>query len=932
MASPPHHQPVPVHWLGATPDLNTGTTFGLPWPRGSCAPTTAFTCHDEHGTPVPLQSWQTGLWPDGSMKWSAHALPATTTPASTYRIHSNRNTGSTDVGGKMQHAGARFMSSSEDVGFDAIRVKTSDSFVTVDTGKITVKFVRRGTQIIRQIVASNGTAVGSDGQLVLLTQAVTETADADHDTTPAALKSFEGRVDELYVEQDGPVRAVVVARGAHYDAKATDAETAACLPFVLRFYLYAGSEAIRIVHTLVYDLDEHTTLVRGIGIRFGVPLQGSELYNRHIRFAGAGAGVLAESVQGVTGLWRDPGVEARRAQRHGEPTPSDTHRWDSSFSSLHKWVPAWSDYSLTQLSPDGFTVKKRTKAGSSWVNVSGGTRAGGLAYLGTAETGGLAVGLRNFWERYPTSLDIRGGAENVGEITVWLYSPSADAMDLRPYHDGLGQKTYDDQLDALKITYEDWEEGLGSPYGIARTNELVIFGLAQTPSALDTSRLVELVRSPPQLLSTPEYIYSTAAFGQSWVPFKKLPPPPSSSSDAPHDSAVIQNRLELLFNFYKGQIEQRRWYGFWDHGDVMHTYDADRHTWRYDVGGYAWDNSELSPDLWLWFYFLCTGRQDVFRVAEALTRHTSEVDTYHLGPYKGLGTRHGVQHWSDSCKQARVCNAFYRRIFYFLSGGDERTGELLTEALDGESAFLRIDPYRKVRTDRGLYQPDPEAVNISLGTDWSALAASWIIEWERGGVGAAAAREKLWRSMIGIGGLHNGFVTGLALYNMRTGDVSPPAHDSDNKGVVKVSHLSAMFGLVEVCAELVELMADTEDALVYRRFREAWLDYCQAFNASAEEQTQKYGSSFPNLQLRQGHSRLTAYAAHSLASPALARRAWHEFATGDGYNITTKWVVNTVEPHDNVAPVDEAPWVSTNITALYGLAAIQNLALLKAFT
>jgi hypothetical protein len=33
---------------------------------------------------------------------------------------------------------------------------------------------------------------------------------------------------------------------------------------------------------------------------------------------------------------------------------------------------------------------------------------------------------------------------------------------------------------------------------------------------------------------------------------------------------------------------------FLDYGDFMHTYDPDRHTWRYDVGGYAWDNSELS--------------------------------------------------------------------------------------------------------------------------------------------------------------------------------------------------------------------------------------------------------------------------------------------------------------------------------------------------
>lgn len=27
----------------------------------------------------------------------------------------------------------------------------------------------------------------------------------------------------------------------------------------------------------------------------------------------------------------------------------------------------------------------------------------------------------------------------------------------------------------------------------------------------------------------------------------------------------------------------------------MYSYDRDRHTWRYDVGGFTWDNSNLDP-------------------------------------------------------------------------------------------------------------------------------------------------------------------------------------------------------------------------------------------------------------------------------------------------------------------------------------------------
>ena len=60
----------------------------------------------------------------------------------------------------------------------------------------------------------------------------------------------------------------------------------------------------------------------------------------------------------------------------------------------------------------------------------------------------------------------------------------------------------------------------------------------------------------------------------------------------------------------------------------MHNYDFGRHEWRYDVGGWAWANTELMPDMLLWFTFLRTGRADIFRMAEAMTRHTGEVDVY----------------------------------------------------------------------------------------------------------------------------------------------------------------------------------------------------------------------------------------------------------------------------------------------------------------
>jgi len=125
----------------------------------------------------------------------------------------------------------------------------------------------------------------------------------------------------------------------------------------------------------------------------------------------------------------------------------------------------------------------------------------------------------------------------------------------------------------------------------------------------------------------------------------------------------------------------------------MHSYDETRHVWRYDLGGMAWDNSELGTDMWLWYSFLRTGRADIFRMAEAMTRHTGEVDSYHLGRFAGLGSRHNVRHWGCGAKEARISQAAYRRYYYYLTT-DERTGDVMREMVNADYKATEYDPMR----------------------------------------------------------------------------------------------------------------------------------------------------------------------------------------------------------------------------------------------
>ncbi|KFI05801.1 hypothetical protein [Massilia sp. BSC265] len=850
-----------LSWLEGAPSLLTGTTFGVPWPRGALRKDQAFSLSGPNGE-LACQSWPIAYWPDGSLKWTAHALPAQGA-----------------MPGRLQLKPGKARAPAQ-----ALAIKESPDAIVVNTGVIECVVPRQGGEIIRSM-RRGSQDIARAGKLVALSD---DQPDGSQGTTRQT--AYESQLAKVTVEQRGPVRSVVKLEGMH---RALGANRA-WLPFTVRLYFYAGAESVRIMHTFVFDGDEQKDFVRGIGLRFEVPML-DEPHNRHVRFGGESGGLWAEGVRNLTGLRRDPGEAVRKAQLAGLATPEIAERVRKN---LH-YVPAWGDYSLSQLSADSFRIRKRTKAGHGWIDAAWGRRAPGLGYIGGAR-GGVAFGLRDFWQRHPTQLDIRNAHTDAAQVTLWMWSPDAPAMDLRFYHDGMGMDSHAEELQALDITYEDYEKGFGTPVGVARSSELTLWALDATPARERLVQMAALVQTPPQLVAAPAHILATRVFGNMWsLPDRSTPA-----------KAAIEDRLSAHFDFYRDEAEQRRWYGFWDHGDFRHTYDTDRHEWRYDVGGYAWANSELSPDLWLWYSFLRTGRADIFRIGEAMVRHTSDVDTYHLGRFAGLGTRHNVQHWGCSAKQVRISTAVYRRMYYFLTA-DERTGDVMRETLDADQRLEAVDPVRKLpnQPPKGRFP-----VRASFGTDWASLAANWLTEWER--TGSARYRDYILTGMRDIAAMPRGFFSAERMgYELETKRL----HNMTG-GDVKASHLNAVFGAVEIFDELINLTGD-------KAFEKAWLEYCELYNAPAEEQRRRLGKTHGGTDaIYQGNSRMTAYAAWKRKDPELARRAWKEF--GGGNRPYPPFAPKRIAGPAVLNPVNEVPWVTTNETAQWGLAAIQNLALI----
>ena len=66
---------IPLHWLDKPVKQSNGATWGVPWPKGTVKKKTEFFLSNDKKE-VALQTWPLAYWPDGSLKWTAHALGA----------------------------------------------------------------------------------------------------------------------------------------------------------------------------------------------------------------------------------------------------------------------------------------------------------------------------------------------------------------------------------------------------------------------------------------------------------------------------------------------------------------------------------------------------------------------------------------------------------------------------------------------------------------------------------------------------------------------------------------------------------------------------------------------------------------------------------------------------------------------------------------
>jgi len=587
--------------------------------------------------------------------------------------------------------------------------------------------------------------------------------------------------------------------------------------FIIRAYTAKGSDKIKFVHTLLVDSTLNADGLNELSLHFKVPMHG-QMYERYVNFDGHNMGV-------------QPLLARRKI---------DLVRMDSITKSMLYHTAKWDGFRLSQLSSNCFSIRKRATGLSPWIGTYEGHRSNGIVTVGDS-TSSMSFQLLDFWQSYPSTLQVDNARSDTATVSISLWSPEAEPFAFTHY---------DTVPHTLEAAYEDvqLEAGLSTAYGIGRTSTIFIStnsnaSFGDGPSAKDVkNRAKELaIFSETHFAPVPAYLHRKRAFGIWSLP----------SVESDRDS-LIESTLSGIMDFYKKEIDRHHWYGFWNYGDVMHAYDSSRDEWRYDVGGYAWDNTELGSPAMLWYQFLRTGDADVWKMAEAMTRHCSEVDTYHFGPNAGLGSRHNVCHWGCGAKESRISEAWWNRFYYYLTA-DERVGDIMREVVDSDTLLYTLDPMRLAQP-RSEY-PCSAPARLRIGPDWLGYVSNWLTEWER--TGNIKYKDKITAGMQSIANLPHGIFTGpLALgYDPATGVISCEGDTS----LYSTNHLMTIMGGFE-------LINETEPMIDCPKFYDCWLDHASTYQDMA-------------IKIRKNKflvPRLTAYGAWHTGNKSLEDKAWKD--------------------------------------------------------
>lgn len=408
-------------------------------------------------------------------------------------------------------------------------------------------------------------------------------------------------------------------------------------PFIIRLHLYAGKSYIRVFHTLTYT---------------GIPDKHVKREGEHANIALDAEGKIIDDSESLDPGWDQPNDRINSTgisldYRFEGPTSYQTGYNEGSWHKPGKsgvfqsTANAKEDISVFQTGPqpDRFPpvpnsdLEKRIDGFEASIALDGAEqkkmeRADGWADL-SDDKWGISLGIKNFVEEYPKEInfDIEGQ-----QAIAYLWSAKAGPMSF-----------------ARHSTKRDQGMIANFAEGVTKTSELVFFFHDQATSDAEIKTTMNYVLDPPVPHASPETYSNSRVYGR-FAPRKEK-------------NIEFERSLDYKFDWVLFNQNWEPWYGMFDYGDQMNSFYRD--DW------YRWQNNEPAIDYMYWLQFMRTGDSKYYKAAEAMSRHTMDVDNIHwpvdppyygdtndaldywewenrestASPYLGIGRRHAKQHW-----------------------------------------------------------------------------------------------------------------------------------------------------------------------------------------------------------------------------------------------------------------------------------------------
>lgn len=291
--------------------------------------------------------------------------------------------------------------------------------------------------------------------------------------------------------------------------------------------------------------------------------------------------------------------------------------------------------------------------------VSRGGRAQGWAAVQSGTTR-LVVAVRDFWQRYPKSIEVHGDRISVGLLPELAADPYAQ---------------YGDPMEQLRLFYwcKDWKYHLKR--GVRTTVDLLLWcDDGRGPSA---KVIAEHFQNPLFAVCEPEYYCKTGVFGRV---------EPAAEGSFP----AYETFASELFDRLEATRKKNRSYGFLNYGD---TFGERR---------YNWVNSEYDLAFGMVVQFARAGELRYLWRADQQTRHVADVDTVN-GQWDSLRSHgpvyaHSVGHtggfyphghpWFRKGSRGQPHSRGYMNGAFDPQGHAFSQGNLLMAMLMGEPDYL----------------------------------------------------------------------------------------------------------------------------------------------------------------------------------------------------------------------------------------------------